>query len=139
MIVLDTNVLSELMKAEPAESVVAWVGAQPTSSLFVTAINQAEILYGIALLPDGRRRSGFEAAAKAMFEEDFGARILAFGSDAAEAYADIAAARYRLGRPISQFDAQIAAIARSTGATLATRNTADFEGCDVPLADPWRH
>ncbi len=138
MIVLDTNVLSELMKAEPAENVVAWVGAQPTSSLFVTAINQAEILYGIALLPDGRRRSAFAAAAEAMFEEDFGARILAFGSDAAEAYADIAAARRRQRRPISQSDAQIAAIARSTGATLATRNAADFEGCDVTLVDPWR-
>ena len=139
MIVLDTSVLSELMKAEPAENVVAWVGAQPTSSLFVTAINQAEILYGIALLPDGRRQSAFAAAAEAVFEEDFGARILAFGSDAAEAYADIAAARRRQGRPISQSDAQIAAIARSTGATLATRNVADFEGCDVTLVDPWRH
>ena len=139
MIVLDTNVLSELMKAEPAENVVAWVGEQPASSLFVTAINQAEILYGIALLPDGRRRSAFAAAATAMFEEDFGARILAFGSDAAEAYADIAAVRRRQGRPISQFDAQIAAIARSTGAALATRNVADFEGCDVTLVDPWRH
>ena len=139
MIVLDTNVLSELMKAEPAEAVLIWVGAQPTSSLFVTAINQAEILYGIGLLPDGRRRSAFEAAAKAMFEEDFDARILAFGSDAAEAYADIAAIRRRQGRPISQLDAQIAAIARSSGATLATRNVADFEGCDVSLVDPWRH
>lgn len=139
MIVLDTNVLSELMKAQPAENVVAWVGAQPTSSLFVTAINQAEILYGIGLLPDGQRRSAFEAAAKAMFEEDFGTRILAFGSDAATAYADIAAARRRQGRPIPQSDAQIAAVARSTGATLATRNVADFEGCDVALVDPWRY
>lgn len=139
MIVLDTNVLSELMKAQPAENVVAWVGAQPTSSMFVTAINQAEILYGIGLLPDGQRRSAFEAAAKAMFEEDFGTRILAFGSDAATAYADIAAARRRQGRPIPQSDAQIAAVARSTGATLATRNVADFEGCDVALVDPWRY
>ncbi len=139
MIVLDTNVLSELMKGEPAESVVAWVAAQPTSRLFVTAINQAEILYGIGLLPDGRRRSAIEAAAKAMFEEDFGSRVLAFGSDAAEAYADIAAARRRQGRPIPQFDAQIAAIARSTGAALATRNVADFDGCGVTLVDPWRH
>ena len=139
MIVLDTNVLSELMKAEPKDTVAAWVGAQPTTSLFATAINQAEILYGIRLLSKGRRRSAFEAAAKAMFEQDFASRILPFGDDAAEAYANIAAARRLLGRPISQLDAQIAAIARSTGAALATRNLADFEGCELTLVDPWRH
>lgn len=139
MIVLDTNVLSELMKAKPADEVAAWVGAQPTTSLFVTAINQAEILYGIRLLPDGRRRSAFEVAAKAMFEEDFASRVLAFGHDAAEAYAGIAATRRRLGRPMPQFDAQIAAIVRSTGATLATRNVADFAGCDLTVIDPWQH
>ncbi|MEO1248062.1 MAG: type II toxin-antitoxin system VapC family toxin [Pseudomonadota bacterium] len=137
MIVLDTNVLSELMKAEPAEQVATWVGKQPATSLFVTAINEAEVLYGVRLMPEGPRRSGFEAATKAMFEEDFASRVLAFGRDAADAYADISVARRRLGRPISQFDAQIAAIARSAGAVLATRNVANFEGCNLKLVDPW--
>ena len=90
------------------------------------------------LLPKGRRRIAIEAAAKAMFEEDFDARILPFGGDAAVAYAEIATVRRRMGRPISNFDAQIAAIARSTGAAVATRNIADFDDCDVELIDPWQ-
>lgn len=138
MIVLDTNVLSELMRAAPAANVKKWVAAQPATSLFITAITQAEILYGISLLPKGRRRTAIEAAAKAMFEEDFDARILPFGGDAAVAYAEITTVRRRMGRPISNFDAQIAAIARSTGAAVATRNTADFDDCGVELIDPWQ-
>lgn len=137
MIILDTNVLSELMKAEPAASVSKWVASQPASRLFVTAITQAEILYGIKLLPKGRRRNRIEIAAKAMFDEDFNDRVLAFGSDAATLYADIAVARRKEGRPISHFDAQIAAIARSTGAALATRNVDDFESCEIDLINPW--
>lgn len=137
MIILDTNVLSELMKAAPAASVSKWVATQPASRLFVTAVTQAEILYGIGLLPKGRRRDRIAIAAKAMFDEDFNERILAFNSDAATAYADIAVDRRNTGRPISQFDAQIAAIARSTGAALATRNVADFEGCAIELINPW--
>lgn len=137
MIVLDTNVLSELMKPAPAESVVRWMAAQPATSLYTTSITQAEIFHGIMLLPSGRRRNAFEAAAEAMFNEDFTGRILPFGSDAARPYARIAADRSRSGRPISQFDAQIAAIARSTGAAIATRNTSDYEGCGVKLVNPW--
>lgn len=137
MIVLDTNVLSELMKAEPAENVSEWAGSQPASSLFITAVTQAEILYGIHLLPNGRRRNSIANAAKAMFDEDFNDRILTFNSDAAAAYADIAVTRRNKGRPISQFDAQIAAIARSTGAALATRNVSDFEHCEIELINPW--
>ena len=137
MILLDTNVLSELMKPEPAESVLHWVGAQPATSLYTTSITQAEILHGVLLLPAGRRRNAFEAAAKAMFEEDFGGRILPFASDAAPLYARIAAERRRAGRPISHFDAQIAAIARVAGAALATRNVTDFDGCVVKLINPW--
>ena len=137
MIVLDTNVVSELMKPAPARSVVEWVTAQPPASLFTTSITQAEILHGIMLLPSGRRRAAVEAAADEMFKEEFGGRILPFGSDAADPYARIAADRRRVGRPISQFDAQIAAIARSTGSALATRNITDFEGCGVKLIDPW--
>lgn len=137
MIILDTNVLSELMKAEPAASVSEWVASQPASRLFVTAITQAEILYGVGLLPKGRRRNRIAIAAKAMFDEDFNDRVLAFGSDAATLYADIAVARRKKGRPISHFDAQIAAIARSTGAALATRNVGDFKNCDIEVINPW--
>lgn len=137
MIVLDTNVLSELMKPRPAESVLRWMAAQPATSLYTTSITQAEILHGIMLLPSGKRRSAFEAAAEAMFKEDFGGRVLPFGSDAAHLYARIAAQRRRAGRPISHFDAQIAAIAQSTGASIATRNASDFDGCGVKVIDPW--
>ena len=137
MIILDTNVLSELMKPAPAESVVRWMAAQPATSLYTTSITQAEIFHGIMLLPSGRRRNAFEAAAEAMFNEDFAGRILPFGSDAARPYARIAAERRRAGRPISHFDAQIAAIARSTGAAIATRNVADYAGCGVKVINPW--
>ena len=137
MIVLDTNVLSELMKADPFEPVVNWMAAQPVSNLYTTSITQAEILHGIFLLPAGKRRTAFEAAADSMFSEDFSGRILAFGSDAARTYARIATERRRTGLPISQADAQIAAIMRSTGATLATHNTADFDACGIKVIDPW--
>ena len=137
MILLDTNVLSEIMKAEPAERVARWIAAQPSTTLFISSITQAEILHGIMLLRAGKRRTALEAGAKAMFDEDFHGRILAFGSDAASHYARIAVDRRRIGRPISHFDAQIAAIALSTGATLATHNTKDFDGCGVKVIDPW--
>jgi predicted nucleic acid-binding protein len=137
MIVLDTNVLSELMKAEPADNVREWTASQAASSLFITAVTQAEILYGVRLLADGRRRKSIAIAAKAMFDEDFNGRILAFDSDAATAYAEIAATRRSKGKPISQFDAQIASIARSTGAALATRTVSDFENCGIDLINPW--
>ena len=137
MIVLDTNVLSELMRANPAPGVVRWIGAQPAASLFTTSITQAEILHGVMSLPAGRRRSTLEGAAEAMFREEFAGRVLPFGADAAPHYARIAAERQRAGRPISHFDAQIAAIARSAGASVATRNVADFELCGVKVIDPW--
>jgi toxin FitB len=137
MIVLDTNVLSELMKPKPATKVVDWIAGQAAASIYTTSITQAEILHGLMLLPRGRRRSALEAAATSMFAEDFGDRILGFGSDAAPSYAQIASDRRRAGRPISHFDAQIAAIARLMGAAIATRNTADFEGCGVTVVDPW--
>lgn len=137
MIVLDTNVLSELMRPAPAEIIVRWVTAQPLSSLYTTSITQAEILHGIMLLPSGRRRNALETAAEAMFGEDFRGRVLPFGSNEARFYARIAAERRRAGRPISNFDAQIAAIARSAGAAIATRNVADYDACDVKLINPW--
>ena len=138
MIILDTNVISELMRAAPAAAVMRWMNARPASSLYVTSITQAEILYGIQILPKGKRRDAIAAAAAEMFEHDFAGRVLPFGSDAAVAYASLAAARRRAGRPISGFDAQIAAIARTHDADLATRNVDDFEGCGIEVIDPWR-
>ena len=137
MILLDTNLVSELMKPAPAPSVVDWVAAEPVSSLYTTSITQAEIMLGVLLLPAGRRRKVLEAAAAEMFEEDFAGRVLPFGSEAAQSYARIAVERRRIGRPISNFDAQIAGIARSSGARLATRNVADFENCGIKVINPW--
>lgn len=137
MIILDTNVLSELMKPRPAGKVTAWLGAQPAASLYTTSITQAEILHGLMLLPPGRRRSAFEAAANSMFSEDFGGRIFGFGTDAAPLYARLASERRRARRPLSHFDAQIAAIALSTGGAIATRNIADFDRCGVTVLNPW--
>ena len=138
MIILDTDVLSELIKNEPERRVQGWVSARPAALLFTTAISQAEVLYGVALLPDGRRREALAIAVDAMFEEDFRGRILAFDTPAARAFAEIAVSRRRADRPIAQFDAQIAAIARATGATLATHNVADFVDCGIAIVDPWR-
>jgi predicted nucleic acid-binding protein len=137
MILLDTNVLSELMKPSPAPGVVGWIAARPAASLYTTSVTQAEILHGVMLLPAGKRRNAFESAAEAMFRDDFPGRVLPFASDAAPLYARIAVARRKAGRPISHFDAQIAAIARLTGAMIATRNVADFEGCGVKVVNPW--
>lgn len=137
MIILDTNVVSELMKSAPAEPVARWIAGQPASTLYTTSITQAEILHGILLLPAGKRRTALEAAAESMFDEDFGGRMLPFGGDAARAYAQIAAQRRRAGRPISHFDAQIAAIARSARAAVATRNVSDYTGCDIDVRNPW--
>ncbi|WP_284619894.1 type II toxin-antitoxin system VapC family toxin [Aquabacterium humicola] len=135
---LDTNVLSELLRARPDGTVLAWFAQQAADSLHVSAVTQAEMLLGARLLPAGKRRAQLEQALDAMFSEDFGARLLPFDSAAAIAFAPIVATRRAMGRPISQFDAQIAAIATSRGLRLATRNTADFEGCGVGLVDPWR-
>jgi toxin FitB len=135
MIVLDTNVVSELMRAAPGAAVLAWIDDQPSSSLFLTAMAEAEIRFGLAVLPAGKRSDGLVKAAGRLFEEILGGRILPFDSEAAGA---IAAARRASGRPISQFDCQIAAIASSRGATVATRNVSDFEGCGIETVNPWR-
>ncbi len=136
MIVLDTNVLSEILRPKPAEPVVRWLDEQPAATVFVTTVTQAEILYGVELLPEGRRKRALIRIVEEIFREDFAGRVLPFDAPAARAYAEIAAARRRKGRPISQFDAQIAAICRACGARLATRNTQDFEDCGIGLIDP---
>ena len=137
-VLLDTNVLSELLRSRPDPAVAAWVDSQPAESLCISAVTQAEMLLGARLLPAGKRRQGLERALAAMFDEDFGERILPFDSAVVAAYVDIVAARRAAGRPISQFDAQIAATARHHRSSLATRNTGDFEGCGVSLIDPWK-
>jgi toxin FitB len=137
MILLDTNVLSELMKPNPAAALVAWIDKQPTSELFASAITEAEIFYGIELLAKGQRREGLLAAAEAMFSEDFAGRVYGFESAAAREFSRIAAHRREVGRPINHADAQIAAIARVHGAKLATRNAADFAECGIDIIDPW--
>ena len=134
---LDTHVLSELLRAAPSAQVLAWFARQAPESLFVSAVTQAEMLMGARLIPDGRRKVQWQSALDAMFADDFANRIWPFDSHATAAYAVVVATRRTAGRPISQFDAQIAAIAFCQQAELATRNTADFEGCGLVLVDPW--
>ena len=137
MIVIDTNVISELMRPAPNPGVVAWVAAQPRAELYTTHINQIEILYGVAILPEGRRRDALKSAADSMFAEDFAGRVLPFGATAAACYADVMLARRCAGRPIEGFDALIAAIALGVGASLATRDVSGFADCGLTLIDPW--
>ena len=137
MIVLDTNVVSELMRPSPAPTVEQWVATRPAASLFFSAVGEAELRYGVAILAAGRRRAALASAIEAMLREDFAGRVLPFDSAAARTYAEIAASRRATGRPVAQADAQIAAIARSRGMALATRNVRDFENMGIELLDPW--
>lgn len=138
MIILDTNVLSEMLRPAPDTNVSDWLTAQPMAQLFTTSVTEAEIRYGVARLPSGQRKALLHSAVDGLFNEDLAGRILPFDGEAAKTYADIVSGRDRAGRPISQFDAQIAAVARSRGAKLATRNIADFEDCGIDLINPWR-
>jgi predicted nucleic acid-binding protein len=137
MIVLDTNVLSEALRPVPEPTVLAWLVDQPRASLFTTTVTRGEILYGIRLLSDGKRRRGLWDAAKMILDEDFAGHVLSFDSEAADMYAEISASRRTAGNPISQFDAMIVAMARSRGASLATRNVKDFDGCGTDIINPW--
>lgn len=137
MILLDTNVLSELMRAKPVPGVLAWVDAQPSSELFTSAITVAEILYGIARMPDGKRKQGLLELATLMFEEDFAGRILPFDTEAAVHYAGLAAESEAKGKVVDMADGQIAAIAALHDARVATRNVRHFDYLGVPVINPW--
>ena len=136
MIILDTNVVSELMRPEPAPQVAAWIRDRDRPELRTTSVTVAEIRYGIARLPDGRRKQALLAAAADIFRA-FEDQVLPFDAAAAEHYAAIASNRERSGKPISGFGALIAAVCRSRGAALATRNLPDFDGTGIEIIDPW--
>lgn len=138
MILLDTNVLSELMRPAPAPQVLAWLDRQEPSQVYLCATVRAEIELGIALLPDGRKRQALCSVAQSMFQEEFAGRCLPFDESAAVRYAEIVAFRLRAGRPISVEDAQIAATTLSRDLMLASRNVRDFSGIPgLRLIDPW--
>ena len=137
MTILDTNAVSETLKPAPSEAVVRWLSAQAPAAIFTTAVTQAEIMCGVEALPAGKRRLALSAVVDDIFAKDFHGRVLPFDAESAREYARILAGRKKAGRPMSQFDAMIAAIVRSHGATLATRNTDDFENCGLRLINPW--
>ena len=136
-VLLDTNVVSELIRKSPHPAVNAWAVDHPLEDLFFSAVGEAELRYGAAILTAGRRRETLIAKIERMVRDAFEGRVLPFDSDAARDYAEIAAARRSAGRPIAPADCQIAAIARSCGMTVATRNVRDFEGIDIGIVDPW--
>lgn len=138
MFILDTNVVSELMRPTPDPVIEAWFAEHATSSLFLTAVSEAELRFGLAVMPIGKRREGLASALRRVLETGFANRILPFDSSAARAYAEIAAARRRVGRPIPVADCQIAAIARSRDMAVATRNVRDFEDAGIEISDPWK-
>lgn len=137
MIVIDTNVVSEAMRLTPEPAVMAWFSEQDSSELYLTAVSEAELRAGAAILPAGRRRDRLTAEIEATIEEYFSGRVLPFDRAAARTYAAIAAARRSAGQPILQADCQIAAIARARDAAVATRNTGDFALCEIAVIDPW--
>lgn len=137
MIILDTNVVSELARIDPEPNVVTWLDSLPAAEVAITAITAAELLYGVARLPDGRRRAALAETIDALINEDFRDRVEPFDGPAAEKYATVVVGREKRGHPISTADAQIAAICRVHSATLATRNTGDFTDTGIDLINPW--
>lgn len=138
MIILDTNVISELTRPVPDSGVIAWLDSQPAEETAITAITAAELRYGVRRLPDGRRKTELSDAVNALIATDFRDRVEPFDVYAADQYADVVATQERAGQPISISDAQIAAICRVMNAALATRNTSDFIGTGVNLINPWK-
>ena len=137
MIILDTNVLSALMRRTPEAPVVAWLDHQPAESVWITSITLFEALFGLALLPSGRRRKALEAAFGRLLNEDLENRVLDFDISAATEAAALAAARRKDGRPVDMRDTQIAGIALARRATLATRNVRHFSDLKISIVDPW--
>ena len=137
MILLDTNVVSELMRSSPDHVVETWVADHPAEELFFSAIGEAELRYGVAVMPAGRRRDRLASEIEAMLREEFEGRVLPFDGAAARAYAEVASVRRAAGRPAPLADCQIAAIARSRDMAVATRNVRDFEDLRVDVIDPW--
>lgn len=138
MVVLDTNVISEMMQVTPEIKVKSWLAHQHSDDLYLTAVTEAELRYGLVIMPQGRRRRELAEILEKILD-DFKVHILPFNSPAALAYSEIAAQRRVVGLSVQNFDCQIAAIARSVGADIATRNVKDFEGCGVGIIDPWQH
>jgi hypothetical protein len=138
VIVLDTNVISELVRLVPDEGVLAWLDSLEVSDVATTAVTAAELRYGIARMPDGHRKRELAAAIRGILTEDFYGRVLPFDERASVRYAEIVTGREQAGRPVGVADAQIAAICRDLSATLATRNINDFEQTGVQLIDPWK-
>ena len=139
MIVLDTNVLSELLRVEPSPEVARWIVSHPASELYITAVTEAEIRVGVNMMPTGKRKAQLQATIDQTLGQVFAGRILPFDSSAAAVYADIWAQRRAMGKPISPFDAQIAAIAQANGAAaIATRNVDDFANVGVEVINPWK-
>jgi predicted nucleic acid-binding protein len=137
VIVLDTNVVSELMRQAPEPGVVRWVDRFPAEDIFLTAVTAAELMYGVARLPEGRRKRELLVRIGDLLAEDFQDQILPFDAPAATHYAEIVASRERAGRPISMADAQTASICRTWSAELATRNVNDFVDTGVRVVNPW--
>ena len=137
MFILDTNVVSELMRPVPEPSLISWIADRAVSSMFLTSVCEAELRFGLAVMPSGRRRDNLAESLERMLLAGFADRVLPFDSDAARAYAEIASARRAVGHPISQFDGQIAAIALTHGMVLATRNVRDFRSIGLVLVNPW--
>ena len=136
-LLLDTNVVSELIRKSPNPAVATWVSGHPLDNLFFSAVSEAELRYGAAILPAGRRRDKLFFEIEAMLRDAFEDRVLPFDSDAARAYGSIAAVRRSAGRPVAPADCQIAAIAASRRMAVATRNVRDFEGMGIAIVDPW--
>ena len=137
MIILDTDVISELARVDPEPNVLAWLDSLPAAEVAITAITAAELLYGVARLPDGRQKATLAEMIDALISEDFRGRVQSFDDLAAEQYAAVVVGREKKRRPISTADAQIAAICRVHSAGLATRNTDDFTGTGIDLINPW--
>ena len=136
MFILDTNILSAMMRPDRVPEVAAWMDAQDEQHLFTTTVSQAEIFAGLTIMADGRRRRDLEKTAREMFD-DFEERLLPFDSGAAMAYAELFAIRRRAGRPAAPQDLMIAAIACAQGAGVVTRDVSGFEGCGLTLINPW--